>query len=164
MADERAELGFLHLQQIVDWLALPPRMQLMKEGLDPSAELYRKLATRLASGHLGAVGLMLAQQGPDLYQVEPRPGADWPDVAYYLGHMANLQAGRLVVNHPDELLAKDVLTGEPRAYADHRQAVLAQLNILAVPPENRADNPLAQALRAAVEAALEVEKLRRHAA
>ncbi|MBI5523852.1 MAG: hypothetical protein HY910_14585 [Desulfarculus sp.] len=163
MAEKRNELGVFNLRQIVQWLGLPPRMQLVKEGLDASEELYRKLAARLASAHLGSVGLLLTQSGDDRYEVDLQPGAEWRDAAYYLGHQANLRAGRLVVNDPAEMLRRDVESGEPRAFADYRQAVLGHLSLLAVEPGGQEEQAPARAFRAAIEAALEVEKAR-HAA
>ncbi|MBI4799825.1 MAG: hypothetical protein HY794_14095 [Desulfarculus sp.] len=163
MPENRVELGVLNLRQIVQWLGLPPRMQLVKEGVDASEELYRQLAARLASAHLGSVGLLLTQSGDDRYEVDVRPEAEWRDAAYYLGHLANLQAGRLVVNDPEEMLRRDALSGHAREYADYRQAVLGHLYLLAVPPENQGEQAPARAFRAALEAALEVEKAR-HAA
>lgn len=163
MDEKHAELGVLNLRQIVQWLGLPPRLELAKEGLDASEELYRKLAARLASAHLGSVGLLLSQTGEDHYEVELRPGAEWRDAAYYLGHLANLRAGRLVVNDPEEMLRKDVESGHPRAFADYRQAVLGHLRLLAVEPGGQEEAAPARAFRAALEAALEVEKARRAA-
>lgn len=163
MPDKRAELGVFNLRQIVQWLGLPPRLQLVKEGLDASAELYSKLAARLASAHLGSVGLVLVQSGDDRYEVDLRPGAEWRDAAYYLGHLANLRAGRLVVNDPGEMLRKDVESGERREFADYREAVLGHLRLLAVEPSAEGEQAPARAFRAALEAALEVKKAR-HAA
>jgi hypothetical protein len=163
MAEKTHEPGVWTLKQIVAWLDLPPRLQLIKEGLDSSVELYRKVALRLASTHLGSVGLGLVETGPDRYEVELRSGAEWQDAAYYLGNLANLQAGRLVVNDPEELLHKDVVSSQRRELADYRQAVLAHLHILAVTPEPGVEQAPAKAFRAALEAALEVEKAR-HAA
>ncbi|MFH1033846.1 MAG: hypothetical protein V1806_05010 [Pseudomonadota bacterium] len=160
MDEERIEPGVWNIKQIVAWLDLPPRLQMLKEGLDASVELYTKVAVRLASAHLGSVGLVLTQTGADRYQVEPRPGADWRDAAYYLGNLANLRAGRLVVNDPEELLQRDALSGERREHADYRQAVLAHLHLLAVPPGDGPEQATARAFRAALEAALEVEKAR----
>jgi len=162
MNEKNRPAGVWNLQVIVDWLGLPPRMQLIKEGMDPSAELYRKVAARLASAHLGSVGLGLAQVGEDAYEVQLRPEAEWRDAAYYLGNVANTQAGRLVVNDVEEMLRRDALSGQPREHADYREAVLAHLYLLGVPREGQGQGP-ARAFRAALEAALEVEKARRAA-
>lgn len=163
MAEKLREAGVWNLQMLVDWLGLPPRMQLMKEGLDAPADLYRKLAVRVASAHLGSVGLGLVETGPDLYEVVLRPEADWRDAAYYLGHWANLRAGQMVVNDPEELLRRDALSGAKRDFADYREAVLGNLALLAIPPDSGEEQAPARAFRAALEAALEVEKVR-HAA
>lgn len=163
MAEKRDQAGVLNLGQIVGWLGLPPRMQLVKEGLDPSEGLYRQVATRLASAHLGGVGLALFQSGEDRYEVDLRPGAEWRDAAYHLGNLANLRAGRLVVNDPQEMLRRDALSGQARDYADYRQAVLGHLHLLAVEPDGQGEKAPARAFRAALEAALEVEKARRAA-
>jgi hypothetical protein len=163
MAETHTEIGVWSLKQIVEWLGLPPRMQLLKEGLTPSADLYSRVAVRLASAQLGSVGLGLVQTGEDRYEVELRPGVEWRDAAYYLGHLANTQAGRLVVNDPEELLRKDALSGERRQWPDFRQAVLAHLSLLAVPAQEGREQAPSRAFRAALEAALEVEKARRAA-
>lgn len=72
------------MTQLVEWLGLPPRLQLIKDGLDVSVDLYRRVAVRVASAHLGSVGLGLEETGPDVYEVVLRPGSEWRDTAYYI--------------------------------------------------------------------------------
>lgn len=152
----------LNLAQILELTGLPPRFQLVADGLDASADLYRRVVLRLAGAHLGQVGLALLETGPDAYQVILRPGNEWREVAYNLAVAANAAADRLIINDVDELLRRDLATGQTRDYPGYQEAVEGHLYLLRPPdPEPGRQGVGAKALRAALEAALEVEKVRR---
>jgi len=160
MAGKIAEKGWLSLNQVLDLVGLPPRLELVKDGLDVSAGLYRSLALRVARQYLGVVGLGLREVEPEVYQVELAPGAEWRDVAYALAHWANVKQDRLVYQNEEQLLHRGP-EGEERRLDNYRDAVLASLGLLQADPGEQ--NLQARAFRAAVEAALEVEKVRRAA-
>ncbi|MFH1034185.1 MAG: hypothetical protein V1806_06715, partial [Pseudomonadota bacterium] len=91
---------------------------------------------------------------------ELAPGAEWRDVAYALAHWANVKQDRLVYQSEEELLRRGPW-GDERQFDTYRDAVLASLSLLKSEPDEQGLQN--RAFRAAVEAALEVEKVR-HAA
>lgn len=88
----------------------------------------------MANAHLGSVGLSLEETELDVYKVVLRPGSEWRDTAYYLGHMANLRTGRMVRSR-----GVAALGGPERHFTDLRAAVLGNLAVLATPPEGGQD-------------------------
>lgn len=160
MPDNKLNAGVLSLKQVLDLVGLPPRLELVKDGLDVSVRLYRSLVLRMARQYLGVVGLDLREVGDENYQVDLAPGAEWRDVAYALAHWANVKQDRLVYQSEEELLRRGPY-GDQRHFDNYRDAVLASVGLL----KSEADEVGLQdrAFRAAVEAALEVEKVR-HAA
>ncbi|MFH1057350.1 MAG: hypothetical protein V1797_01565, partial [Pseudomonadota bacterium] len=106
MPDNKLNAGVLSLKQVLDLVGLPPRLELVKDGLDVPAGLYRSLVLRMARQYLGVVGLDLREVGDENYQVELAPGAEWRDVAYALAHWANVKQDRLVYQSEEELLRR----------------------------------------------------------
>lgn len=160
MASQIADKGVLSLKQVLDLAGLPARLELVKDGLDVSAPLYRSLALRVAQQYVGVVGLRLREIEPERFKVELAPGAEWRDVAYALAHWANVKQDRLVYENEEQLLHRGPY-GEERRLESYQDAVLASLDLLRAEPGEQSLQ--ARAFKAAVEAALQVEKVR-HAA
>jgi|GEM_PF-7069911 len=160
MEEKLYESGVLSLKQLVELVGLPPRLALVKDGLDVPVDLYRKLVLRMADRYLAVVGLGLRETQPEHYAVELRGGNEWRDVAYALAHWANVKQDRVVYHDEEELLHRGP-EGEPRDFHDFKDAVWASLGLLQADPGEREVQE--RAFRAAVEASLEVIKARRAA-
>lgn len=160
MEEKRYEPGELSLKQVVELVGLPPRLELIKDGLDVPVDLYRKLVLRVANHYLGVVGLGLRETQPEQYAVDLRGGNEWRDVAYALAHWANVRQDRVVYQNEEELLHHGP-EGEPRDFHDFRDAVWASLSLLKADADERGVQT--RAFRAAVEASLEVLNSRRAA-
>ncbi|MBU4566591.1 MAG: hypothetical protein KMY53_00230 [Desulfarculus sp.] len=113
-------------------MELPTRGEVQFEGLNPDIETYRKVVHKVARNFFQAAGLTLWPLDDDLFQVAPSPGNEWPDAAYYLAHLGNLEASAVVINSAQELLKRNAPKGEP--WPDYEQAVLANLDILREAP------------------------------
>lgn len=160
MVEKRNEPGSLSLKQVVELVGLPPRLELVKDGLDLPVDLYRKLVLRVANQYFAVVGLGLRETLPEQYALELRGGNEWRDVAYALAHWANVRQDRVVYQNEEELLHHGP-EGEPRDLHDFKDAVWASLGLLRADPGERGVQE--RAFRAAAEASLEVMKAR-HAA
>ncbi len=160
MEEKRNGPGELSLKQVVELVGLPPRLELVKDGLDLPVDLYRKLVLRMANHYFGVVGLGLRETQPERYALELRGGSEWRDVAYALAHWANVKQDRVVYHDEEELLHHGP-EGEPWDFHDFKDAVWASLGLLRADPGEREVQE--RAFRAAVEASLEVVKAR-HAA
>ncbi|MCA1905604.1 MAG: hypothetical protein LDL11_03315 [Desulfarculus sp.] len=160
MEDKRNPNGELSLTQVVELVGLPARLELVREGLDLPADLYRKLVRRVADHYFGVVGLGLRETRPEHYALDLRGGSEWRDVAYALAHVANVKQDRVVYHDEEELLHRGP-EGEPRDFHDFKDAVWANLDLLRADPSEREVQQ--RAFRAAAEASLEVIKARRAA-
>lgn len=160
MEENHNQTGELSLKQVVELVGLPPRLELIKDGLDVPLDLYRKLALRMADQYLAVVGLGLRETQVEHYALELRGGNEWRDVAYALAHWANVKQDHIVYHSEEELLRHGP-EGEPRDLHDFKDAVWANLGLLQADPDERGVQ--ARAFRAAVEASLEVIKARRAA-
>ncbi len=146
------------LKEVVGLFGLPTLPELVIDGLNLDATLYRKLVVRLAQHYFSLAHLALVPVDEDTFQVEPAPGSDWEDAAYWLGNLINHQADRVVVAAPGELLGYGTGGGEP--HPTLRAAVLANLGALSSAPRFFRLGSPAEALRKAAESALEVAKVR----
>ena len=122
------EKGRISLKGLLQLLELPTRGEVQLEGLNPDIDLYRKVVHKVARNFFVAAGLALWPLEDELFQVAPSPGNEWPDAAYYLAHLANLEAGSVVIHSAKELRQRNALRGEP--WPDDQSAVLANLDIL----------------------------------
>ncbi|MBU4276358.1 MAG: hypothetical protein KKC30_06440 [Proteobacteria bacterium] len=113
-------------------MELPTRGEIQFEGLNPDIETYRKVVHKVARNFFQAAGLTLWPLDDDLFQVAPSPGNEWPDAAYYLAHLGNLEASAVVIHSAQEILKRNAPEGEP--WPDYEQAVLANLDILREAP------------------------------
>ncbi|MCB2226625.1 MAG: hypothetical protein KQH53_08090 [Desulfarculaceae bacterium] len=112
---------------------MPTRGEVQMEGFNPDIDTYRKVAHKVALSYFASAGLTLAPLEDELFQVAPIPGNDWPDVAFYLAHEANLEAGAVTIHSAQELLKRNAPQGRP--WPDYESAVLANLDIIRDAPE-----------------------------
>lgn len=103
------------------------------EGYNPDIETYRKVAHKVALNYFSTAGLTLWPVEDELFQIGPIPGNDWPDVAFYLAHAANLEAGAVAIHSAQELLKRNAPQGQP--WPDYQSAVLANLDIIKGVPD-----------------------------
>jgi len=150
------ELG---LADLVELLGLPTQPELRLEGIRVDTELYLKLVVRLARRYLEAVHLALVPLPDDRFRLEPLPGEDWQDAAYWLGTVANLEANQVVINTPQDLLRWQ--RPPERPHPDLASAVRANLWLLKAVPRAFGLAPPDQALRQAAAQAAEVMAVRR---
>eukprot|EP01022_Parablepharisma_sp_SALTPOND_P032629 TRINITY_DN8573_c0_g2_i1.p2 TRINITY_DN8573_c0_g2~~TRINITY_DN8573_c0_g2_i1.p2 ORF type:complete len:146 (+),score=49.33 TRINITY_DN8573_c0_g2_i1:614-1051(+) len=119
------------------------------EGYNPDIETYRRVVHKVARNFFAAAGLTLWPLDDDRFQIAPLPGNEWPDVAYYLAHAANLEAGGVTIHSANELRKRNAPPGRP--WPDDQSAVLANLDILQGVPEALKLGPGREALFKAFE-------------
>ncbi|MGD8562468.1 MAG: hypothetical protein PVG03_08030 [Desulfarculaceae bacterium] len=154
--DSRPEI--ISLKDIISIYGLPTLPELMRDGLNPGPELYRALVIRLVRHYLGAMLLDLEPVDEEHFRLFPEQGNQWEDVAFWLGHVANLKAGEVLIGSVDDLLSLGAPEGG--SFADLGQAVRANLELLGEVPFAFNMGLPDQALRKAVKYAQEAEKVR----
>lgn len=159
MERKREISDVLALSDLERLLEIPSALDLAKEGLKVRPQTYRDVVFRLAKAYLARVLLDLRDLGDDRYQVEPALDYDWIDAAYWLGHLANLEAGSVLVTTPQGL-GRLGRSKEAPLQPDLKQAVLANLGLLRLLPEIYGMARPQDALRKALEDVGEVEKVR----
>ncbi|MCF8031457.1 MAG: hypothetical protein K9K66_17765 [Desulfarculaceae bacterium] len=117
----------------MELLKLPTRGEVQFEGFNPDIETYRKVAHKVALNFFSTAGLTLWPVEDDMFQIGPIPGNEWADVAFYLAHEANLEAGAVTIHSAKELLKRNAPMGQP--WPDYQSAVLANLDIIRDAPE-----------------------------
>ncbi len=103
------------------------------EGYNPDIETYRKVVHKVARNFFAVAGLTLWPVDDDHFQIAPLAGNEWPDVAFYLAHAANLEAGGVTIQSANALHRRNAPGGKP--WPDDQSAVLANLDILQGVPE-----------------------------
>ncbi|MGD9125190.1 MAG: hypothetical protein PVG60_08855 [Desulfarculaceae bacterium] len=158
MGETDSRTVLISLKELIHIYGLPTLPELMRDGLNPGTELYRALVIRLARHYLGAVLLDLEPVDEEHFNLSPEQGNEWEDVAFWLGHVANLKAGEVLIESIDALLRLGAPEGEP--YADLGQAVRANLELLGEVPFAFNMGLPDQALHQAIKYAQEAEKVR----
>lgn len=147
------------VEDLVGLFGFPGRGELRREGLEVGEDLYNKLVVRLARNYLSPVLLQLSEAPGGMYQLQPAPGNDWKDAAWWLGHTYNLHVDQPAVSAPEDLLTLGLEPGEAPC-PSLRHAVLANLWLLKDVPKQYFSAGAGAALRKSVRDASEVLKVR----
>lgn len=148
----------ISLNRLVELFGFPTLPELIIDGVNLDETLYRKLVIRLAQRYLDTVHLTLSLAGEDLFRLDPLIDGDWDDVAYWLGNLINQEAGAEKVAAPSDLLRLGREGGG--SHESLAEAVLYNLHHLKSAPGVFGMGSPGDALRKAVENALEVKKVR----
>lgn len=161
MVEKQKEPYRIGLKGLLEVLGLPTLPELWKDGWKLDRDLYRKLVVKVAENFLGAMFLTLREDKQDEFIVDIVPGGDWRDAAMILGHLVNLKAGRVVIDHQDRLLEGVGQGNGRKIYADLREAVLDNLKLAGRAHEAFGVSSPRKGLLAALEAVQEVQEVSR---
>lgn len=158
MATPKEIKNTISLNSLVELFGFPTLPELIIDGLNLDERLYRQLVVRLAQHYLDTVHLTLSLAGEDVFRLEPFEQSDWNDAAYWLGNLINQEAGAAKVVSPNDLLRQSSAGKE--SHPGLAEAVLGNLHHLKSAPGVFGMGSPGDALRKAVENALEVKRVR----